>query len=382
MTDETAARPTQGPNSAPDGRGRSSRAPGYAHVVDWIYDQIGSGQVPVGSRLPSIADIAAACNVGVKTARSAVEQLAERGVLRTRQGSGTVVISVPRELSDQYTGRSSGRRIVGALVPDLTFHETLSGIESVLAERDGRLMLTCSHYEYGSECDHLDSLVSDGAQGLLCAANLARWPEGDPSFDRLRDLPVPAVLLDRRLPDGMFPRIPAVLTDLEQAGFLATSHLIELDRSRVAGVFMAGRPGEPELRRGFRAALAARGVRPDPALELAAPDFDGTEVVDRLIDLDVDAVFVGGGHLAASVLSRLLLRRRKVPQEIAVAAYDARGGEVSEIPLTSVSPQRAAIGRLATTMLMDLLAHPRTAATGEFRVHPTLIARRSTTGVG
>lgn len=143
---------------------------------------------------------------------------------------------------------------------------------------------------------------------------------------------------------------------------------------------MAGRPGEQELRRGFRAAVAAAGLRPDPSLELAAPDFDGTTIAGQLIEAGADAVFVGGGHLATSVLSQLLRRRRRVPQDVAVAAYDALGGDLAEIPLTSVTPQRAAIGRLATTMLMDLLAHPRTAAVGEFRIQPTLIIRRSTIG--
>ena len=392
MSDVTASGPKQDPGAASrvepspappppptPPAAAPSRRPSYAPVIDWIYGQITSGQVPVGSRLPSIVDIAAACGVGVKTARSAVEHLAARGTVRTRQGSGTVVLSTPRGLSDSYVGSSSGRRIVGTLVPNLTYYgETLSGIESVLAERDGRMMLTCSHYDHSTECDQLESLVSDGAEGILCSASLAHWPENDSSFDRLRKLPVPCVLVDRRLPEGMLPRLPAVLTDLEQAAYLGTDHLARVERRRIAGVFMAGRHGERELRSGYRAALAAHGIRVDPALELAVPDFDAAQTAERLIDCGADAAFIGGGRLAGAVLAELLQRRRRVPRDIALAAYDAQGGDVAEVPMTSVTPQRAAIGRLATTMLLDLLANPRTATTGEFRVHPTLIIRRST----
>ncbi|WP_161606145.1 LacI family DNA-binding transcriptional regulator [Microlunatus speluncae] len=365
----------------PDAAAGPTRGAGYLAVIDWIHGQIASGQVPVGSRLPSIADIAAACGVGIKTARSAVERLAGQGVLRTRQGSGTVVITAPRGISDRYVATSSGRRLVGALVPNLTFYgEILSGVESVLSGRDGRLMVTCSHYEFRGECDELESLVSDGAEGILCSASLARW-SGDPEFfDRLRQLPVPCVLIERRLPDGMFPRIPAVLTDLEQASFLATEHLIQIGRERIAAVLVGGRPGAEELTRGYRNALIAAGRTFDPALLITEPELTGVMAAEQLIERKADAAFVGGGLLAAATMTQLLHRRRRVPRDVAIAAYDAQGGDVADIPMTSVSPQRSAIGRLAADMLLDLLNHPRTAAVGEFRVHPTLIIRRSTIG--
>lgn len=362
-------------------RGKKPRSSGAALVIDWIYTQIQSGQVPVGARLPSIAEIAAACGVGVKTARSAVEQLAGRGVVRTRQGSGTVVITAPREISDAYVATSSGRRLVGALVPNLTnYGEILAAVESVLSERDGRLMLTCSHYEHARECDEIESLLSDGAEGILCSASVSRWTDGDDSFERLRNLRVPCVLMERRLPGHMYPRIPAVLTDLEQAAFLATDHLIRLGRSRVAGLFLAGNPGEDELRRGYLSALAAAGHPTDPALILARPKAAGAGAADLLIESGADAVFVAGGPLATELVGELLRRRLRVPRDIAVAAYDAQSGDSADIPLTSVTPQRTAIGLLAARMLMDQLAHPRSAAVGEFRIHPTLIVRRSTIG--
>ncbi len=359
----------------------SPRGAGYFAVIDWIHGQIASGQVPVGSRLPSIADIAAACGVGIKTARSGVERLAAQGVLRTRQGSGTVVISAPRGISDRYIANSSGRRLVGALVPNLTFYgEVLSGVESVLSERDGRLMVTCSHYEFRGESAELESLVTDGAEGILCSASLGRWSADDGSFDRLRNLSVPCVLIERRLPDGMFPRLPAVLTDLEQAAFLATRHLIQIGRERIAAVQVAGRPGSEELCRGYRSALAAAGRTPDPAFLIAEPELDAKRAAELLIERDADAAFVRGGELAAATMGQLMQRRRRVPRDVAFATYDAQGGDIADIPMTSVSPQRSAIGRLAAGMLMDLLNHPRTAAVGEFLVHPTLIIRRSTIG--
>src|SRR5262245_1339105 len=61
-------------------------------VIEQIRDQILSGEWPVGSRIPTEPELAAALGVGRNTLREAVLALVHAGLLERRQGSGTYVV--------------------------------------------------------------------------------------------------------------------------------------------------------------------------------------------------------------------------------------------------------------------------------------------------
>ncbi|GHJ44524.1 GntR family transcriptional regulator [Catellatospora sp. TT07R-123] len=76
-------------------------------VIEQLRTQISSSEWPVGSRIPTEPDLAAALGVGRNTVREAVRALVHAGVLECRQGSGTYVTAtheltgvVARRLAD------------------------------------------------------------------------------------------------------------------------------------------------------------------------------------------------------------------------------------------------------------------------------------------
>ena len=64
----------------------------YVLVADDIAAKIASGELAPGDRLPGEADMAAEYGVAKMTARRAVRELRERGLVRTVVGKGTYVI--------------------------------------------------------------------------------------------------------------------------------------------------------------------------------------------------------------------------------------------------------------------------------------------------
>ena len=71
----------------------------YKKVVDSLLDQIGSGDIKVGQRLPSEEIYAEQLGVSRSTLRLAFTQLEQKGIIRRRKRGGTDVISdkpVPR----------------------------------------------------------------------------------------------------------------------------------------------------------------------------------------------------------------------------------------------------------------------------------------------
>lgn len=63
----------------------------YRRVAALLRAEIGAGRLLPGTRLPSIAELAAHCAVAPATVRQALRLLAEEGLVRSRQGSGTFV---------------------------------------------------------------------------------------------------------------------------------------------------------------------------------------------------------------------------------------------------------------------------------------------------
>ena len=110
-----------------------SPAPLYARVRDAILGRIVSGELRAGAMLPSEFDLGAEFGVSQGTARKALSELEQRGVLQRRQGRGTfVAVTTPeRALFHFFRLREmDGSSAVPALI-----NETVRKRRSTAAER-------------------------------------------------------------------------------------------------------------------------------------------------------------------------------------------------------------------------------------------------------
>jgi len=71
--------------------------PMYAQIESQLRDFILAGQLPPGTRLPSVRALAGYLACSVITTRRAYEDLEREGFIRTRQGMGSVVAEIPEE---------------------------------------------------------------------------------------------------------------------------------------------------------------------------------------------------------------------------------------------------------------------------------------------
>jgi DNA-binding GntR family transcriptional regulator len=63
----------------------------YVRLADHLAARIASGELPADARLPGERDLAAEYGVALGTARRAVEELRDRGLVVTLPGKGTFV---------------------------------------------------------------------------------------------------------------------------------------------------------------------------------------------------------------------------------------------------------------------------------------------------
>ena len=83
-----------------------SELPIYAQIKEQLKEQILNGQIPEGTTLPSIRQLAKEIGVSVITTTRAYSDLEAEGFIATMQGKGSVVLSKDNSMvRDQYLMR-------------------------------------------------------------------------------------------------------------------------------------------------------------------------------------------------------------------------------------------------------------------------------------
>jgi LacI family transcriptional regulator len=282
-------------------------------------------------------------------------------------------------------GLASGRTYtVGLVVPDLVhpfFAEFAKSLSGVLRRSKRALILASSEEDPDVERQEIRTLLSRGVDVLMiasCQANLR-------NFYELGDVRTPYLLFDRN-----FPHLAAhfVGSDDVRVGEMATRHLIEIGRKRIAHI--GGKNTSPSFDRlrGYRNALAESRL---PALENyvivrermeESGDMVGFQAMQELLKLDPrpDAVFCYNDLTAIGAIEATFQAGLRVPEDIAVIGCgNLRYANYLRVPLSSIDHGTAQLGRIAGELALELSAKPEQDPKS-ILVESTLIVRTSTGG--
>ncbi len=331
------------------------------------------------SRRSTIAEIAAKAGVSIPTVsrvlnnRPDVSAATRERVEQVIKESGFIRSRVKNVLK-----ASSG--IIDMLIPDLTTLypvEIVRGVEEVLERTELRLALSLTHNTLESEERWLSKVIdgsTDGAILVLAHGQSKR-------LDMLRQHKIPFVVVDHRGELG--PDVPSVGATNWLGGRLATEHLLSLGHRRIAII-----SGDASLRcsrdriAGYRAALEDAGVAIDA--ELIRPGAfiqqTGYEQTCALLDLaePPTAIFAGSDTQAMGVYAALRARGLSLPGDMSVVGFDdVPLASIVTPALTTVRQPLAEMGRVATTMLLRLIAE-EPLDSRRVELTTTLIVREST----
>ena len=283
--------------------------------------------------------------------------------------------AVARSLSTRRT------RTLGIVIPDLMhsfFVEIIAGFEPVASARGYGLLLCSSNEDATKERAELDLLRQRQVDGVVLAS--ANASGNTDLLQRLTSLGIGLVMIDRDDHPGV--TCDRVVTDDEEVGRLATSHLLAQGYRRIAHI--AGPPIVHARRRedGYRTALMAAGVRPkgEWVVRGGFMETDGYRAMTKLLGRKsrVDAVFATNDPAAIGAMKAIWDAGLRVPEDVAmVGVGNIALGDLLRVPLTTVSWSRQEEGRLAAELLLDRIGHPSAAAPRRVVVPPELIVRRS-----
>jgi LacI family transcriptional regulator len=246
---------------------------------------------------------------------------------------------------------------LGVVIPDLMhsfFVEIVAGIESVTSARGYGLLLCSSGENPRKERSELEMLRARQVDGIVLAS--AHASGNTDVLKKISALGCALVMIDRD--DHARIRCHRVLTDDEQVGRLATSHLASLGRRAIAHI---GGPPIVHARRreeGYAAALAEHGLkaRPEWIVRAGFMEADGYRAMKQLLTVKprVDAVFAANDPAAIGAMKAIWETGLRVPQDVAVVgAGDVAHGDLLRVPLTTVSWSKEELGRQAAGLLLS-----------------------------
>ncbi len=208
------------------------------------------------------------------------------------------------------------------------------------------------------DADNLDSagqLIDSGtAIGVIM---IGQWRHHD-QLNMLAARGLPIVVWGAQLAQQLYCSVGG---DNFDGGALATRHLIEQGRKRIAFV---GDPELPEVglrHRGYLHALQAHGLAADPRLMLTVP-FDANRASAAVMqlcgtDLPFDALFACSDVLAVSSIHALRTAGRSVPESVAVVGYDdVEWACHADPPLTTIRQPFTAAGTEIVDALLETIA--------------------------
>ncbi|MEU2242746.1 substrate-binding domain-containing protein [Streptomyces sp. NPDC018338] len=309
-----------------------------------------------------VAELAERLGVSPVTARRDVEALAGQGLLDRVHGQ----VSWPQGQGAPGTGRPGEGLVLGLLAPSATYYfaEVIRGAHEAAARAGARLVLRVSDYRPEEDRARTEGLLAAGAEGVLVAPGW-RGPEDRLAYgDWLAELPVPAVLLERRAePGSPLDGLDRVVSDHGHGVLLALRHLIGLGHSTPLLVARGDSPTALAVRAGYTEALGTLGLEePRPVIESvpAEADPEGFERAVRALYEAVRSGLAGAALVhndvdAIEIVQRLAELGVRVPQDLALIAYDDEVAALADTPLTAVAPPKRQVGRYAAELLVERL---------------------------
>ncbi|MBX2852261.1 MAG: GntR family transcriptional regulator [Phycisphaeraceae bacterium] len=318
----------------------------YARIRDEIEQQITSGMLKPGDKLPTEIELSKKYKTARGTVAKALGELETRGLLSRRRGAGTF-IRVPISKSNFVTRLAMFTPWALRGEPIGYFQSRLyAAMSSICAEHGAELLLQgLSHTgsDYRSKLfNAADQLIQrEIAVVYFCPAELSREEMGinEELVDHLESAGCAVILIDRDIatyPDRSTS--PWICYDNRRGATQLANHMFEQGYERIAFV---GIPTDSTAvmhrQAGYIDALIESGREVDRSLLLTTTHPD-VQFVRRIIhDIKADAIMAKDTHIAAIIGAVMLQEGIEIGKQIGLAGFEADpASSILHIPLTLV----------------------------------------------
>lgn len=267
------------------------------------------------------------------------------------------------------------------------FSGVVRGAEAAARELGVRLVLGVSNYSAVEEQRQIQRLFKSGVEGLLvtpCGESLA----GTPTLDLLVAAEVPIVVVERSIGDVLDAgRLESVQSDHVRGAEIAVTHLLGLGHQRIALCTRRNSPTASHIKEGYARSLQKSGLASNETLVAETQDSSDpgllrdqmNRILDAFMQSGATAAIVHNDEDALAFADLCEARGIRVPEDLAVVAYDDEVASLGSVPLTAVAPPKFDVGYHGVQMCVNRLGPRRRwdLAVQRVSLSPTLVVRDS-----
>ena len=324
----------------------------YYTLMEALKEQILSGTIKPGQKLPSENELTREYALSRHTVRKALALLENEGYITAQHGKGTFC-------SERVIQRHNSKNIILKNTCNSRSKE-----EKVLKELLDK---------------PIDGLIIEPSKSQILCRHINL-------YEMLDKYQIPYVFIQ-----GCYPQMadkPCILMDDCKGGYLLTRHLLETGRRNIIGIFKADDSQGAQRHKGYVQALQESGILYDPENVIWFHTEDRKTkpslMLSMLLDSkkSVDAAVCYNDQIALAVISMLEEKGISVPEDIAVTGYDnSLIGQSSPIGITTIAHPQEKLGEMAAELILEKIRKvPEEESSVKRLISPELIVRESTAG--
>lgn len=315
-------------------------------------------------KLPTEAELSRQYKVSRQTVRSALSLLHEKGIISSRQGSGSYATGLSED---------DDRNVIPILIAnhqEYIYPHLLTDIRNGLSAHGYQLQVYDTFNDTAREREHLLTLLANPPRGVIVEGCKSALP--NPNLSLYEELKATGCFLlflhnyYAGLPDTVW-----IKDDNYYGGYLLTEHLVSLGHTRIAGLFKIDDLQGPERYFGVTSCLRDLGIIWEDShvgwftsLDLNALEkkqdtrFLTTFIQEQL--QDCTALICYNDEIAYWLIKELFYAGKQIPQDISVVCFDnSYLSDLSKVRITTLAHKPHEMGNcVAECMIQKLKGIP------------------------
>jgi GntR family transcriptional regulator of arabinose operon len=355
-----------------------SNKPKYLKLKEYIIDTIISNGLKPGEKIHSENELAAEFEICRHTVRQAIGELVNDGWLYREHGKGTFVNKRP----DMDAAGPRTVAVITTYLNDYIFPAIIRGIDSVLSKNGYTILLGCTYNLHEKERLCLENLKNQNIAALIAEPTKSALP--NPNLGLYRDIEksgIPVLFIH-----GCYKDVKSsyVVEDDEQAGYIATRHLVGLGHKKIGGIFKIDDIQGHSRFSGFSRALREDGLMSSDSQVIWFDTGGEDEKISGFTSKKLSAmlhestaVVCYNEQIAIRLMDAIRCEGLSVPEDISLVSFDdSQLAVASEVKLTTVAHPKEKLGEEAGKTVIEMIAGHK--GHFEIKMQPELVVRSST----
>jgi GntR family transcriptional regulator of arabinose operon len=354
----------------------------YYKLKEYLREEMLSGRIPPGGKIPSENVLAERFSISRHTVRKSIALLVNEGLLYTEHGRGTFSSGALRKTRD-----SKNIGVVTTYISEYIFPQVIHGIDDILSQNGYSIILKNTGNDYKREADCLKDILGKDIAGLIVEpTRSALYTSNIKYFETLDRYGIPYVFIH-----GCYEQLgkkPCILLDDAGGLYDLAGHLIKTGHRKIHGIFKADDVQGLNRHKGFVRALSDNGIPYDPENVTWFHTEDRTAKPSAAIRAliaegrKLDAIVCYNDEIAYKAVEILTGHGIRVPEDVSVTGFDdSYLAEACPVKLTTARHPKQELGRKAAALVLDLVSGNKSEEEIQV-IKPELVLRHSTAPKG